>query len=76
MEFPLLKFWGGGEKRGVIDFFLFPMCSHQVLNEFQACSSSSQCAQQHVPNSTSLCPTCLAQYSPLGTYICGQNFGT
>jgi hypothetical protein len=73
MEFSVLKFWRGGEEGGVIDFIF---CSHQVLNEFQACSPSSQCAQQHVPNSTSLCPTCFAQYSPLGTYICGQNFGT
>ncbi len=60
------SFWGS-----VLDL-LDMYCSHCVSNPFSACSQSSQSVPQHVLNSTSLCPICLAQYCPLETYVRGQ----
>jgi hypothetical protein len=46
----------GGED--LLDFFWFPMCSHQVLTVFSTCSPSSQCVLPplYVSNSKWVCP--------------------
>jgi hypothetical protein len=58
-----------GESVGSFGYVLFPLCSHKVSNQF---STRSQSVPQHVLNSTSLCPICLAQHCPLETYVSGQ----
>jgi len=52
--------------------FWICICFYCVSNQFSACSQCSQSVPQHVLNSTSLCPICLAQHCPLETYVSGQ----
>ncbi len=62
-------FWGGWGDVGFFGFLLSLMCSHRVLTNFPTSSSSSQCALQHVPNSTSLYPISFALSYTLVNYI-------
>ncbi len=49
----------------VLEFFLFLMCAHELLNGFHEFSMYS-------PTCSSLPPICFAQSWPLGTYIRGR----
>jgi hypothetical protein len=54
---------------GGVEFLLFLMCSHQVLNGFSTCSTSSQFVPQHVPNSSLLLYRILCPKFYFVTYI-------
>jgi hypothetical protein len=57
---------------GVLDFLLFPMCSHEIPNGLPTCSPSLQCVPQHVLNSFSLYPKSFTLSYILVTYISSQ----
>ncbi len=59
---------GGGLGWGLFGFLLFSMCSHQVLNEFSTCFSSSHHVRQHVPNN-------VPQHVPISTFILSHMLG-
>jgi len=68
---------GGGDwVGGLFGFFLFSMCSHQVLNEFSTCFSSSHHAPQHVPNNVPKhVPNNVPQHVPISAFILSHMLG-
>jgi hypothetical protein len=62
--FQLFFFWG---RVRVVDFFW-------IFIVLDVSTSSSQCVPQYVPNSVSLCPTCVGQCCSPGSYTVGPIF--
>jgi hypothetical protein len=67
--FPFVGWWGRWIFVVPSVFHCVSLCLHQVLIGFPACSASSRCVHQRVPNSTSLYPISFALSSILVTYI-------
>jgi len=76
---PIFFFWGRSGWcwifRNFVILNVFSLSSQcvpiKVPNGFPTCFPSSKFVPQHVPNSTSICPICIAQHSPLWTNTFG-----